>query len=60
MFSNTVHCCIIIAVSNQSKTSYQSLPIYQNLWFSFGSKSFSKMSLGRRFLCLLKIMAPTF
>jgi len=35
---------------------YRSLPIYQNSWLSFRSKSFSKMS--RQFLRLLKIMAP--
>jgi len=36
---------------------YRSLPIYQNSWLSFGSKSFSKMSSARRFLCFLKIIA---
>jgi len=37
---------------------YRSLPLYQNQWLSFGSKSFSKMSPARWFLNLLKIMAP--
>jgi len=37
---------------------YRSLPIYQNSWLSFRSKSFSKISSARRFLRLLKIIAP--
>jgi len=37
---------------------YRSLPIYQNSWLSFRSKSFSKISSASRFLRLLEIMVP--
>jgi len=36
---------------------YLSLPVYQNSWLGFRSKSFSKISSARRFLRLFKIMA---
>jgi len=53
-----LHHCIIITVSNQSTTNLPKLTIYQNSWLSFRSKSSSKMSSARRFLRLLKRMAP--
>jgi len=70
MFSNTkvivteiVMTQYIVAsllLSVISKNNFPKLPIYQNSWLSSRSKSFSEMSLVRRFLRLLKIMAPTF
>jgi len=51
-----LHRCIIIIVSNQSTTNLPKLISLPK--FKFQSKSFSKISSARRFLRLLKIMAP--
>jgi len=40
------------------RPSYRNLPNYQNSWLGYRSKSFSKISSARRFLRLLKIIAP--
>jgi len=69
MFSNTevivtqiVMTQYIVASLSLSVNSRQpifwSLPIYQNWLLSFRSKGFSKISWAKRFLRLLKIIAP--